>query len=140
MLFRKCLSIALLLAAAQGCTSVTGASGREIMGRVEGIYVEARPGVLVERSLANSTVNGPMWANVSLNVPDEGGRTFMTARVDDGLVAGRGDLVTVRVDPVQPTLAAGPAGRAVVAAVIDSGSRQAGGTPYRKASFVEDLR
>jgi hypothetical protein len=141
MQVRTVVIAAAVLAAVQGCASGVQGPGREIMGRVEGIYVEARPGVLQERALANSSVDGPVWASVALHVPDENGRSFMTARLDEDLVIRRGDLVAVKMDATQPSLSKGPSGQGVVAAVIDTGSRVAQpASPYRKASYVEDLK
>lgn len=140
MQVRTIVIAAAVVAAVQGCASGEHGSRREIMGRVEGIYVEARPGVLQERSLAHSAVDGPAWANVALHVPDAEGRTFMTARLDDDLIVRRGDLVAVKLDAGQPSLTRGPAGQGVVAAVIDTGSRVAQpASPFRKASYVKDL-
>jgi hypothetical protein len=82
-----------------------------------------------------------VWANVALHVPDENGRSYMTARLDEDLVVRRGDLVAVKMDAAQPSLSRGPSGQGVVAAVIDTGSRVAQpASPYRKASYVEDLK
>lgn len=113
------------------------------MGRVDGVFVEARPGVLVEKSLATPSATGATWVSVALHVPTEDGRMAMSARVDDGVNARAGDLVAVRVGSAQPSLAAGPRADAVVAAVIATHDRvyathPAGGS-LRRVNWTEEL-
>ena len=138
---------ALAVAALQGCASsvTTAGSGLQVMGKIEGIYVESRPGVLVEQSLARGGRDLPVWANVVLNAPTEDGRMTLSARLEDGLVVETGDLVAVRLAPVgSNNVAAGPLKPAMVAGVIDRGDTLAAPIParepLRRVSWTESLR
>lgn len=90
---------AALVAAVQGCASTGSVPDRDVIGRVEGIYVEMRPGVLVHQRLAPDDADLPVWANVKLRDALEDGRTSMSARLDRGLVVARGDMVNIRRAP-----------------------------------------
>lgn len=90
---------AAVVAAVQGCASTGSVPDRDVIGRVEGIYVEMRPGVLVHQRLAPEDADLPVWANVKLRDALEDGRTSMSARLDRGLVVARGDMVNIRRAP-----------------------------------------
>lgn len=132
---------AAVVVVAQGCASTGGAPQREVIGKVEGVFVEALPGVLVDRRIANPEADGPAWANVRLRVPLEDGRTFMSAKLDRGVIVERGDMVSVRLTPENTFSTVIPAPDTVVA-VVDP--RDAGPTAddgeTRKISLLDKLR
>ncbi|MFO1319457.1 MAG: hypothetical protein U1F52_07570 [Burkholderiales bacterium] len=130
--------------AVQGCASVDGGSaGREVVGKVEGTYVEMRPGVLVDRRIAPEGSTGAVWVNVLLDAPTEDGRHSMAARLDDSFVLSPGDRVSVRVGRELPTLALGPQPDSIVTAVVDRGDDRYAATaasPMRRVSWTEGTR
>ncbi|MBI1397531.1 MAG: hypothetical protein GC151_16280 [Betaproteobacteria bacterium] len=143
MRFLEGVAGVLVVLAAQGCTTVGTPTDTQVMGRVEGVFVEARPGVLVEKSLTTSGIQGDTWVNVALRAPTRDGRTSMSARVGDGLITHRGDLVAVRVSEGVPTLARGPSATAVIASVIESPDERLANrpvrSPVRRVSWTDTL-
>lgn len=87
---------AAVVVAVQGCASTGGVPEREVIGQVEGVYVEMQPGVLVHEDLAPAGTDRPVWANVKLRTPLEDGRATMSAKLDRGLVVAHGDTVNIR--------------------------------------------
>ena len=85
-----------------------GASAEDNVGRVRGVYVQAAPGVLIERSMARG--GGPQWADVELVAPAPGERTRVLVQVPRELPAKTGDIVAVQL--------AGPRNEAVPLARI----------------------
>jgi hypothetical protein len=71
------------------------ASAEENVGRVRGVYVQAAPGVLIERSMTRSA--GPQWADVELVAPMPGERTRVLVQVPRDLPAKTGDVVAVQL-------------------------------------------
>lgn len=92
----RILLAAVAVAVVQGCASTGVVPEREVVGQVEGVYVEVQPGVLVHEHLAPADVDRPVWANVKLRTPLEDGRATMSAKLDRGLVVARGDTVNIR--------------------------------------------
>lgn len=129
---------------AQGCASMDGDSaGREVVGKVEGTYIEMRPGILVDRRLAPEGSQGPVWANVVLESPTADGRRTMSARLDDSLALAPGDRVTVRVGRELPTLALGPQPDSIVTAIVDRGEERYAApalSPMRRVSWTDRLQ
>ena len=72
-----------------------GAGAEGNVGRVRGIYVQAAPGVLVERSMARA--GGQQWADVELLAPAAGERTRVLVQVPHDLPANTGDVVAVQL-------------------------------------------
>lgn len=138
-----CLAAACALLV-QGCASVgSGTPGKEVVGQVEGTYIEMRPGVLVDRRIAPEGSSGPVWVNVILETPTEDGRRSMAARLDDGFALSPGDRVAVRVGRELPSLALGPQPDSIVTAVVDRADDRYAApapSPLRKVSLTESLR
>jgi hypothetical protein len=84
-----------LLALMVGGLTAFGASAEENLGRVRGIYVQAAPGVLVERSMARGS--GQQWADVELVNPAAGERPRVLVQVPRDLPANKGDMVAVQL-------------------------------------------
>ena len=72
-----------------------GASAEDNVGRVRGVYVQAAPGVLIERSMARN--RGQQWADVELMAPAPGERTRVLVQVPRDLPAKTGDIVAVQL-------------------------------------------
>jgi len=72
-----------------------GASAEENVGRVRGVYVQAAPGVLIDRSMARN--GGQQWADVELMAPAPGERTRVLVQVPRDLPAKTGDIVAVQL-------------------------------------------
>ncbi|HEX2567330.1 MAG TPA: hypothetical protein VHL85_10760 [Burkholderiales bacterium] len=72
-----------------------GASAEDNLGRVRGLYVQAAPGVLVERSMTHK--GGQQWADVELVAPAAGERARVLVQVPRDLPARAGDLVAVQL-------------------------------------------
>lgn len=143
MVISKWLSAAAIVAVVQGCASTGQVPPREVLGKVDGVYVEALPGVLVDQRIANPEANGPTWVNVKLRRPLEDGRTVMAARIDRGLAVERGDVVSVRLSTDNGFTTVAPAPDAVVAVLQhdDEVTPTAGDDgETRKVSWVEQLR
>ena len=87
-------TVCMLALLATGFTAL-GASAEENVGRVRGVYVQAAPGVLIERSMARG--GGPQWADVELVDPMPGERTRVLVQVPRGLPAKTGDVVAVQL-------------------------------------------
>jgi hypothetical protein len=88
------MKTASLLALVMGGLTAFGASA-ENLGRVRGLYVQAAPGVLVERSMARHS--GQQWADVELVNPAAGERTRVLVQVPRNLPANQGDMVAVQL-------------------------------------------
>jgi hypothetical protein len=84
-----------MLALLGAAVAAAGAGAEENVGRVRGVYVEAAPGVLIERSLARSS--GRRWADVELVAPMPGERTRVLVQVPRDLPAKTGDVVAVQL-------------------------------------------
>jgi hypothetical protein len=137
----KWLIVTAAIVVAQGCASTGGAPQREVIGKVEGVFVEALPGVLVDRRIANPEADGPVWANVRLRTPLDDGRTFMSAKLDRGVLVERGDMVSVRLTPENTFSTVVPAPDTVVAVMDmrDVGPSADDGET-RKVSLLDHLR
>jgi len=64
-------------------------------GRVQALYVERAPGVLVDHRVSRDGSDTRRWAAVSLRKPLDDGRTFTTAAVDAATALEVGDTVQV---------------------------------------------
>lgn len=64
-------------------------------GRVQALFVERAPGVLVDHRVSPDGSDARRWAAVSLREPLDGGRTFTTAAVDATTVLEVGDTVQI---------------------------------------------
>jgi hypothetical protein len=84
----------MLVVATVGFTALC-ASAEDKVGRVRGLYVQAAPGVLVERSMARNS--GEQWADVELSAPAPGERTRVLVQVPRHLAAQTGDVVAVQL-------------------------------------------
>lgn len=86
-------TVCMLALLAAGLTA-PGANAENV-GRIRGVYVQAAPGVLVERSMARS--GGQQWADVELIAPMPGERTRVLVQVPRDLSAKTGDVVAVQL-------------------------------------------
>jgi hypothetical protein len=93
--------LALLAAAAlaQGCATEQEVAGTTQVGKVEQVFVEAYPGLYVDRALATVLSDKPAWASVRFARPLSDGRTNAVAMLgrDSGIEPG--DLVQLRFAP-----------------------------------------
>ena len=89
------MKTASLLALLIGGLTALGASADENLGRVRGVYVQAAPGVLVERSMARQ--GGQQWADVELVNPPADERPRVLVQVPRDLPANKGDMVAVQL-------------------------------------------
>jgi hypothetical protein len=91
---------AAILCALAALAAAFPAGAEETVGRVEGIYYQAAPGVLVAARMQRDA-HGARWADV-----DVGGRKVL-ARVPDGMSVAAGDRIALRLgDPKSSQLAA----------------------------------
>ena len=100
--FRLIAAAALILVLA-GCASQEHATTNAPIGRVTGVYVEAYPGVYVDKRVTGSGIEQPLWVHVTFARPLGDGRRSATALLQSDLEVEAGDLVQVRLagDPVQ---------------------------------------
>jgi hypothetical protein len=94
----------MLIAAAtlwQGCATDQSPAGISQVGRVEQVYVEAYPGLFVDRALATAAGDKPRWVTLSFPQPLADGRRNAMALLENLPEIEPGDLVRVQ-------LAAGP--------------------------------
>ncbi len=84
-----------MIAVALCAASALDAGAQETLGRVRGVYVQAAPGVLVERSLTRA--GGPQWADVELASVPQGERPRVLAQLPRQLAARPGDLVALQL-------------------------------------------
>ena len=90
---------ALLIAAAalaQGCATDKEVAGTTQVGKVEQVFVEAYPGLYVDRALATVLGDKPAWATVAFAQPLSDGRTTAVATLDRDSGIEAGDLVQLR--------------------------------------------
>lgn len=91
--------VALLAAAAalaQGCATESEVAGTTQVGKVEQVFVEAYPGLYVDRALATVLGDKPAWASVTFARPLSDGRTTAVAMLDRDSGIEPGDLVQMR--------------------------------------------
>lgn len=94
----KAMSPAVLVLAAallQGCATDTQPGGTTQVGKVEQVYVEAYPGLFVDRALATAPGDKPQWVSLSFAQPLDDGRRNAIAVLGDVSGVEPGDLVKV---------------------------------------------
>jgi len=95
----KWMSTAVLVAAAvlgQGCATDTHVGGSTQVGKVDKIFVEAYPGLFVDRAVATAPSDKPAWVSVTFSTPLADGRLTAVAMLDSDAGIEPGDLVEVR--------------------------------------------
>ena len=87
----------LVLAAAllQGCATDTQLGGTTQVGKVDQVYIEAYPGLFVDRALATAAGDKPQWVSISFAQPLDDGRLSAIAVLGDVSGVEPGDLVQV---------------------------------------------
>lgn len=96
----KWANAAMLAAAAalwQGCATDHSPSGSTQVGRVEGIYIEAYPGLFVDRAVATVPGDTRRWVSLSFTPPLDDGRRTAMATLEGTIEVEPGDLVQVQV-------------------------------------------
>jgi len=90
--------LAMLAAAAlaPGCATETEVAGTTQVGKVEQVFVEAYPGLFVDRALATVVGDRPAWASVTFARPLSDGRTTAVAMLERDSGVEPGDLVQMR--------------------------------------------
>jgi hypothetical protein len=88
--------LAAVAALAQGCATEKEVAGTTQVGKVEQVFVEAYPGLYVDRALATVLGDKPAWAAVSFARPLSDGRTTAVAMLDRDSGIEPGDLVQMR--------------------------------------------
>ena len=96
----KWTSAVMLIAAAtlwQGCATDQSPADTTQVGRVEQVYVEAYPGLFVDRAVATVPGDKPRWVTLSLAQPLDDGRRNAVAMLEDVVDVEPGDLVQVQL-------------------------------------------
>jgi hypothetical protein len=88
--------LAAAAALAQGCATETEVAGTTQVGKVEQVFVEAYPGLFVDRALATVVGDRPAWASVTFARPLSDGRTTAVAMLERDSGVEPGDLVQMR--------------------------------------------
>ncbi|HXV09091.1 MAG TPA: hypothetical protein VD791_13740 [Burkholderiales bacterium] len=92
------MGLAMLTAAAlaPGCATETEVAGTTQVGKVEQVFVEAYPGLFVDRALATVVGDRQAWASVTFARPLSDGRTTAVAMLERDSGVDPGDLVQMR--------------------------------------------
>ena len=96
----KWTGLAVLLAAAalwQGGATDQQLGGTTPVGKVEQVYIEAYPGLFVDRTLASAPSDQPQWVSLSFAPPLNDARRGVIAMLEKGSGVQPGDLVQVRL-------------------------------------------
>jgi hypothetical protein len=88
--------LAAAVALALGCATETEVAGTTQVGKVEQVFVEAYPGLFVDRALATVVGDRPAWASVTFARPLSDGRTTAVAMLERDSGVEPGDLVQMR--------------------------------------------
>jgi len=91
--FTAAFGAALLVA----CAGNPEPDTRRAVGRVQAIYVERTPGVFVDHRVSQDGSAARRWAAVVLRDALADGRSFTTARLEDGIAAEVGDTVELEI-------------------------------------------
>ena len=96
------------------------------VGKVEQVYIEAYPGLFVDRALASARGDQPQWVSLSFAPPLNDARRGVIAMLEKGSGVEPGDLVQVRLAG-NAAFGAGPAPEynRVTALVAKRGSQAA---------------
>lgn len=94
--WKRLAMLATAAALAQGCATESEVAGTTQVGKVEQVYVEAYPGLFVDRALANVVGDRPAWASVAFARPLSDGRTTAVAMLERNSDVEPGDVVQMR--------------------------------------------
>ncbi len=131
--------LAAAVALALGCATETEVAGTTQVGKVEQVFVEAYPGLFVDRALATVVGDRQAWASVTFAHPLSDGRTTAVAILERDSGVEPGDLVQLRfahAEAFDPDTL--PGHNQVTALVAKHGSRDALSFDAGRAAHAPD--